>query len=58
MAAGRLELDPNLWENANRPTVIGKNNFRFIGHPEAGWRSAVIYPVLGSCRRHGINPDE
>ena len=27
----------------------------FIGHPEAGERSAVIYTLLGSCRRHGIN---
>jgi hypothetical protein len=24
--------------------------------PEAGERSAVIYMLLGSCRRHGINP--
>ena len=30
----------------------------FIGHPEAGQRSAVIYSVLGSCRRHGLNPAE
>jgi hypothetical protein len=28
----------------------------FVGHPEAGERSAVIYTLLGSCRRHGINP--
>jgi len=27
-----------------------------LGHPEAGERSAVIYTLLGSCRRHGINP--
>ena len=37
---------------------MGKKNFLFIGHPEAGQRSAVIYSVLGSCRRHGINPAE
>jgi len=30
----------------------------FIGHSEAGQRSAVIYSVLGSCRRHGIYPAE
>ena len=23
---------------------------------EAGERSAVIYTLLGSCRRHGVNP--
>jgi len=33
-------------------------HFLFIRHPEAGQRSAVIYSVLGSCRRHGINPAE
>jgi transposase len=55
---GPLEIDNNLCENAIRPTAVGKKNFLFIGHPEAGQRSAVIYSVLGSCRRHGINPDE
>jgi hypothetical protein len=33
-----------------------KKNFLFIGHPEVGERSAVIYTLLGSCRRHGVNP--
>jgi hypothetical protein len=28
----------------------------FIGHAEAGERSAVIYTLPGSCRRHGVNP--
>lgn len=55
---GRAEIDNNLVENAIRPTALGKKNFLFIGHPEAGWRSAVIYSVLGSCRRLGINPQE
>ena len=55
---GRLEIDNNLCENAIRPTAVGKKNFLFIGHPEAGQRSAVIYSILGSCRRHGINPAE
>jgi transposase len=58
VADGRLEIDNNICENAIRPTAIGKKNFLFIGHPEAGQRSAVIYSVLGSCRRHGINPAE
>jgi transposase len=58
VADGRLEIDNNLCENAIRPTAVGKKNFLFIGHPAAGQRSAIIYSVLGSCRRHGINPDE
>jgi transposase len=55
---GRLEIDNNLTENAIRPSAVGKKNWLFIGHPEAGWRSAVIYSILASCRRHGIDPFE
>ena len=55
---GQLAIDNNLCENAIRPTAIGKKNFLFVGHPQAGQRSAVIYSVLGSCRRLGINPAE
>ncbi len=55
---GRLEIDNNLVENAVRPTAVGKKNWLFIGHPEAGQRSAIIYTILESCKRHGINPAE
>jgi transposase len=51
-----LEIDNNFIENAIRPSALGKHNWLFIGHPEAGERSAVIYALPGSCRRHGINP--
>lgn len=53
---GDVEIDSNQIENAIRPTAVGKKNFLFIGHPEAGWRSAVIYSVMGSCRRYRIDP--
>jgi hypothetical protein len=53
---GNLEIDKSPIENAIRPSALGKKNFLFIGHPEAGERSAVIYTLLGSCRRHGLNP--
>ena len=49
-------IDSNLIENAIRPSAPGKKNWSFVGHPEAGKRSAVIYTLLGSCRRHGLNP--
>lgn len=55
---GRLEIDNNLTENAIRPTAVGKKNWLFIGHPDAGWRSAVIYSIIVSCRRRGIEPWE
>ena len=43
-------------KNTIRPGALGKKNYLFFGHPDAGERSAVIYTLLGSCRRHGINP--
>ncbi len=55
---GRLEIDNNLTENAIRPSAVGKKNWLFIGHPEAGWRSAVIYSIIVSCRRRNIEPWE
>ena len=45
-------------ENAIRPSCVGKKRWLFIGHPHAGWRSAVIYSILQSCRRRGIDPQE
>jgi hypothetical protein len=55
---GFLEIDNNEIENSIRPSAVGKRNWMFIGHPDAGERSAVIYTLLGSCRRHGINPND
>jgi transposase len=56
LSDGRVEIDNNLTENAIRPVAIGRKNWIFIGHPDAGWRSAVIYSIIASCRRHGIDP--
>jgi transposase len=53
---GRLEIDNNQVENAIRPTALGRKNWLFIGAEEAGWRSAVIYSIIQSCKAHGIEP--
>jgi transposase len=53
---GRVEIDNNLVENAIRPTAIGKKNWLFIGDAHAGERSAIIYTVIESCRRRGLDP--
>jgi hypothetical protein len=55
---GRFEIDNNLVENSIRPTAVGRRRWLFIGHPDAGWRSAVIYSILVSCRRRRINPQD
>ena len=55
---GRFMIDNNLCENDVRPSAVGRRRWLFIGHPDAGWRSAVIYTIIQSCRRRGINPQE
>jgi len=49
-----IEIDTNLVENAIRPTALGKKNWLFFGDANAGERSAIIYSIIESCRRHGI----
>jgi len=53
---GRIEIDNNLVENAIRPTVLGRRNWLFFGDAEAGEHSAIIYTVIESCRRRGLDP--
>jgi hypothetical protein len=53
---GQVEIDNNLVENAIRPTAIGKKNWLFIGEADAGERSAILYTIIESCRRRGIDP--
>jgi hypothetical protein len=53
---GRLEIDNNLVENAIRPTALGKKNWLFVGEAGAGQRGAILYTLIESCRRRGIDP--
>ena len=53
---GHVQLDNNLIENAVRPTKLGARNWLFIGSPKAGKRSAIIYTIILSCQRAGIDP--
>jgi len=55
---GKFQIDNNLVENDVRPSVVGRRRWLFIGHPDAGWRSAVVYTIIQSCRRFEINPQE
>jgi transposase len=54
---GHILIDQNSIERCFRPGKVGLRNYLFIGHPEAGWRSAVIYSVIGTCRLVGVNPE-
>jgi hypothetical protein len=53
---GRVEIDNNLVENAIGPTALGKKNWLFIGDARAGDRGAILYSIIESCRRRGVEP--
>ena len=55
---GKAEIDNNQIENAIRPTAIGKKNWLFIGHPEAGEKSAILYTLIENCKQLKINVQE
>lgn len=54
---GHVLIDNNSVERGIRPTKLGAKNWLFIGHPDAGWRSAVIYSVIGTCQLLDVNPE-
>jgi len=53
---GQLEIDNNLVENSIRPVAIGRKNYLFAGSPTGAKWGAIIYTLVASAIRHGINP--
>ena len=51
-----MEIDNNLVENDIRPTALGKKNWLFIGDSTAGERGAILYSIVESGRRRGLDP--
>lgn len=50
-------IDNNLAENALRPIKLGAKNWLFIGHQNAGPRTAIMFTLVENCRILGINPE-
>jgi transposase len=53
---GAVEIDNNLIENAVRPTKLGAKNWLFIGSEGSGKTSAIIFTMVESAKRHGLEP--
>lgn len=49
--APNIPIDNNAVERAVRPVTIGRKNSLFIGAPEAGQRSAILYTMMEECKR-------
>ncbi len=51
---GDCRIDQNLVANSIRSTAPW--NWLFIGEASAGDRGAILYTIVESCRRRGIDP--
>lgn len=36
--------------------MIGRKNYLFMGGPRGGWAAAIIYSLIETCLRNGIEP--
>jgi transposase len=51
-----LPLDNNVAERALRIAALGRKNFLFVGHDEAGEHLADLYTLVSTCELNRINP--
>ncbi len=54
----RLPIDNNASERALRIAALGRKNFLFVGHNEAGENLAGLYSLIATCEANGVNPIE
>lgn len=52
----KLRLDNNLSERALRIIALGRLNFLFVGHDEAGQNLAILQSLVATCKLSGVNP--
>ncbi len=50
------ELDNNSCEQTMRVPVLGRKNWLFAGSLEGGKRGAILFSLIVTCRRLGIDP--
>jgi len=53
---GDLAIDNNAAENALRRVAVGRKNWLFCGSDRGGHTAAVLFSLLATAQRHGINP--
>jgi transposase len=52
----RIPLDNNPAESALRRVALGRKNFLFVGHDDAGDNLAGLYSLVATCEANGVNP--
>jgi transposase len=53
---GDLSIDNNASERALRPIAVGRKNWLFAGSDNGGRTAAVLYSLVASAKRHGLDP--
>jgi transposase len=53
---GSLEPDNNAAERALRGIAIGRKNWLFVGSENGGKRAAILFSLIATCKRHGVDP--
>ena len=52
----RIPPDNNRSESALRVVALGRRNFLFVGHEDAGANIAGLYSLVATCDANGVNP--
>jgi transposase len=52
----RIPPDNNRSESALRVVALGRKNFLFVGHEDAGANIAGLYSLVATCEANGVNP--
>ncbi len=53
---GFLAIDNNAAERAMKRVAIGRKNWLFAGNDRAGETTALLYTLIASAERHGVDP--
>ena len=51
-----IPVDNNASERALRVVALGRKNFLFVGHEEAGTHLAGLYSLVATCETHDVDP--
>jgi transposase len=51
-----VPVDNNASERALRIVALGRKNYLFVGHEDAGQNLAVLYSLMAACELHGVDP--
>lgn len=53
---GFLSIDNNASERALKRVALGRKNWLFAGNDEAATSHAMLWSLIASCQRHGLDP--